>query len=136
MMMSDWYKWHEPIAGSDKIIYNTLIYQKHDKDQTMKVLGIKLATGEEIFGDCEAVEGRLKITNPVQIRMVPSQIQGAEPQMAFVPFPHMADDNFTTMYIEPLHIVYQFVPHSDLVQEYTNLLSGKQTTPAKQIITG
>ena len=101
----------------------------------MKVLGIKLVTGEEIFGACEAKDGRLKVTNPVQLRVVPSQIQGGQPGMAFVPFPQMADDSFTEMYIEPLHIVYQFVPYPDLIVEYNNLMSGK-IEPTKQIITG
>jgi hypothetical protein len=100
----------------------------------MKVLGVKLVTGEEIFGACEAVDGRLKISNPVQLRMMPSKIQGGEPSMAFVPFPSMAAENFTDMMIEPLHIVYQFVPYPDLVTEYQGLLSGKSTT--QQIITG
>ena len=101
----------------------------------MKVLGVKLVTGEEIFGGCEAVEGRLKIHNPVQLRMMPSKIQGGEPSMAFVPFPTMASENFTEMMIEPLHIVYQFVPYPDLVTEYQALLSGNNSG-TKQIITG
>ena len=100
----------------------------------MKVLGVKLVTGEEIFGQCEVDNGRLKITSPVQIRMMPSQIQGGQPGMAFVPFPQMADDQFTEMYIEPLHIVYQFVPYKELIEEYTGLVQGK--TGSKQIITG
>ena len=101
----------------------------------MKVLGVKLVTGEEIFGICEVVENRLKITNPVQIRMMPSQIQGGQPGMAFVPFPQMAAENFTVMHIEPLHIVYQFVPYDDLITEYGNIFSG-ENTGSKQIITG
>ena len=101
----------------------------------MKVLGVKLVTGEEIFGGCEAVEGRLKMTNPVQLRMMPSQIQGGQPSMAFVPFPQMADEKFTEMFIEPLHIVYQFVPYPELISEYTNLVAGK-TSATQQIITG
>ena len=102
----------------------------------MDIIALKLVTGEEIFGVCEVSGGRLKITNPVQLRMMPSKIQGGEPGMAFVPFPTMSDEKFTEMYIEPLHIVYQFVPHGDLISEYNNLLSGKSTAPAQQIITG
>ena len=60
----------------------------------MKVLGVKLVTGEEVFGTCVADQGRLKITNPVQLRMMPSQIQGGQPSLAFVPFPQLADENF------------------------------------------
>lgn len=102
----------------------------------MKVLGVKLVTGEEIFGGCEVDAGRLKISHPVQLRMMPSQIQGGQPSMAFVPFPQMAADGFTEMYIEPLHIVYQFVPYDGLIEEYNNLISGKTTPATQQIITG
>jgi hypothetical protein len=66
--------------------------------------------------------------------MMPSQIQGGQAGMAFVPFPQLADDGFTEMYIEPLHIVYQFVPYKDLVTEYNSLVTGKKGT--QQIITG
>ena len=100
----------------------------------MDIIALKLVTGEEIFGKCEVAEGRLKITDPVQIRLMPSQIQGGQPSMAFVPFPQMADDSFSEMMIEPLHIVYQFVPYKDLISEYNNLVSGKKTQ--QQIITG
>ena len=65
---------------------------------------------------------------------MPSQIQGGQPSMAFVPFPQMADDSFSEMFIEPIHIVYQFVPYKDLISEYNNLVSGKKTQ--QQIITG
>ena len=84
----------------------------------MKMLGIKLVTGEEIFGQAERTQdGRLKLTNPVAIRMVPSQISGGQPNMAFVPFPQMMCETENTIYIEPLHIVYQFVPFKQLISE-------------------
>lgn len=101
-----------------------------------KVLGVKLVTGEEIFGLCEADNGRLKISNPLQIRLMPSQIQGGQPGMAFVPFPQFADDSFSEMYIEPLHIVYQYVPYQDLITEYNNITSGETPSAPQQIITG
>ena len=66
---------------------------------------------------------------------MPSKIQGGEPGMAFVPFPQLADENFIEMYIEPLHIVYQYVPYKELIDEYNNLISGK-SEGVKQIITG
>ena len=103
---------------------------------TMGVRGIKLVTGEEVFGDVQIMEdGRFIIKNPVALRMVPSQIQGGQPGMAFVPFPQLADENFIEMYIEPLHIVYQYVPYKELIDEYNNLISGK-AEGVKQIITG
>ena len=101
----------------------------------MKILGTKLVTGEEVFGEVEIMQdGRFSITNPVALRVVPSQIQGGQPGMAFVPFPQMADDNFTEMHIEPLHIVYTYTPYQDLIDEYHNIF--KQDRGTKQIITG
>ena len=103
---------------------------------SLGVRGIKLVTGDEIFGHTEIMQdGRFIIKKPVAIRMMPSKIQGGEPSMAFVPFPTMASENFTEMMIEPLHIVYQFVAYPDLVTEYQALLSGNNSG-TKQIITG
>ena len=99
------------------------------------VRGIKLVTGDEIFGDVEIMaDGRFSITNPVALRMMPSQIQGGQPGMAFVPFPQMMDENKKTLLIEPLHIVYQYIPYKELILEYNNILSNEKGTP--QIITG
>lgn len=101
----------------------------------MGVKGIKLVTGEEIFGDVEIMhDGRFVITNPVALRMVPSQIQGGQPGMAFVPFPQMMDENESKLLIEPLHIVYHYQPYKELISEYNNLLSAGKGAP--QIITG
>ena len=62
------------------------------------VKGIKLVTGEEVFGEVEIMQdGRFSITNPVALRVVPSQIQGGQPGMAFVPFPQMMDENKNTL---------------------------------------
>lgn len=101
----------------------------------MSILGIKLVTGEEIYGKTEiTTEGRIKVSDPVILRMIPSQLQGGQPSMAFVPFPQMMDENRRQIFIEPLHIVYQFVPYAELISEYTQLVEGKQGTA--QIITG
>lgn len=99
------------------------------------VKGIKLVTNEELFGQTEILsDGRFKITNPVALRMVPSQIQGGAPSMAFVPFPQMASEKSNSLLIEPLHIVYQYTPYTELVSEYNNLVEDGKGTP--QIITG
>lgn len=103
----------------------------------MKVLGVKLVTGQEFFADCEYTkDGRLMAKGPVSLRLMPSKIQGGEPQMAFVPFLEMADhDTLQPLLIEPLHIVYTYTPASDFVTEYGNIFSG-ENTGSKQIITG
>ena len=56
--------------------------------------GIRLVTGEEVFGIVEIMtDGRFIINNPVSLRMIPSQIQGGQPGMAFIPFPQMMDED-------------------------------------------
>ena len=99
------------------------------------VRGIKLVTGEEIFGETVILsDGRFLISTPVVLRLMPSQIQGGQPSMAFVPFPQFLDENDNKLIIEPLHIVYQFTPIKDLVSEYNNIVKDNKGT--QQIITG
>jgi hypothetical protein len=102
----------------------------------MKVLGVKLVTGQEFFANCEyTTDGRLKATGMVSLRMMPARIQGGEPTMAFVPFLEMADhEPPQSLLIEPLHIVYTYVPYQDLITEYNNMFT--QNTGTQQIITG
>ena len=101
----------------------------------MKVLGIKLATGEEIFGMAEYIKtGQLKVEVPVLLRSFPSTIAGGEPTLGFSPFPQMANhNNPTPLLLEPLHIVYTFAPYDELIEEYQNMIGGTQQP---QIITG
>jgi len=97
--------------------------------------GIRLVTGEEVFGIVEIMtDGRFIINNPVSLRMIPSQIQGGQPGMAFVPFPQMMDEKETKIMVEPLHIVYHYKPYKELISEYNTLMSGDKNSP--QIITG
>ena len=101
----------------------------------MQFLGIKLVTGQEIYGEVTITnDGRLKIDLPVALRMVPSQLQGGQPSMAMVPFPEMGDPESATLVIEPLHVVYTFKPFPELVSEYNKISKGESN--ASQIITG
>lgn len=102
----------------------------------MKFLGIKLVTGQEIYGNVEnAADGRIKINFPVALRMVPSTIQGGQPSMAMIPFPEMADHTAGPLYVEPLHVVYTFTPFQELISEYNNIAQGANEG-VPQIITG
>lgn len=110
-----------------------------DWNQIMKILGVKLVTGQEFFANCEyTTDGRLVAKGPVALRMVPSTLQGGQPSMAFVPFLELADhDSLQPLLIEPLHIVYTYTPAADFVAEYNNIFSGENTgTTTSQIITG
>jgi|LakMenE18May11ns_1017448.scaffolds.fasta_scaffold9956455_3 hypothetical protein len=103
----------------------------------MNILGIKLVTGEEIVADVTFTEdGRFKLTNSVQLRLMPPQRPGTEPSMGFAPFPALAKQGKdVTTVIEPLHIVYTYEPEDVIIDNYRAAFSGI-VTPTKQIITG
>jgi hypothetical protein len=72
---------------------------------------------------------------PVTLRMFPSQIAGGQPSMGFQPFPALANmDEVSTVFLEPLHVVYAYVPDQPLVDEYNRMFTEK--TSSAQIITG
>jgi hypothetical protein len=103
----------------------------------MNILGLKLVTGEEIISNVEyTTDGKYKLINCVQLRIVPPQMRGGEPSMGFVPFPALAkisSQNFVE--IEPLHVVYSYTPDDSVVENYRAAFSGI-VTPSKQLITG
>ena len=118
------------------ISYIILYLSNIDEDQIMAILGLKLVTGEQLFGDVENTQdGRIRVRLPVTLRLMPSKIQGAEPSMAFVPFPEWADpESNLPLYLEPLHVAYTFVPHKEFISEYNDMVNGETGSP--QIITG
>lgn len=103
----------------------------------MKVMAIKLVTGEEIIGKCTGTpEGRIQITKAVTLRMFPSQIAGGQPSMGFQPFPTLSNPSVTSsLMLEPLHVVYSYEPDEPLVQEYERMFAEGFDNSA-QIITG
>lgn len=102
----------------------------------MKILALKLVTGEEIIGQVTPTkEGRMAIEHAVTLRMFPSQIAGGQPSMGFQPFPTLASNKEpSVIMMEPLHVVYSYVPDDELVSEYNRMFS--EGTSSQQIITG
>lgn len=101
----------------------------------MAIKGMKLVTGEEVIAEVEnSGDNRYKLTNPVQIRIVPPQMSGAQPSMGFVPFPTFGGEK-QSLVIEPLHVVYTYDPVDDIIDNYKQTFGGI-ITPPKQIITG
>ena len=102
----------------------------------MKLLALKLVTGEEIIGQVATTpEGRLAVTKAVMLRMFPSKIAGGQPSMGFTPFPSLADHNVvSTVLLEPLHVVYTYAPDPELATEYTRMYD--EGLNPQQIITG
>lgn len=102
----------------------------------MTIKGVKLVSGEEVIADIEnSGDNRYKLTNPVQLRVVPPSVAGAPPSMGFVPFPSFGKENGSII-IEPLHVVYVYEPVEDIVSNYKSFFSGILTPSSKQIITG
>lgn len=102
----------------------------------MAIKGVKLVTGEEVIADVEnSGDDRYKLTNPVQIRVVPAQVAGGSPSMGFMPFPSFGREGGAVV-IEPLHVVYLYDPVEDIVSNYKSFFSGIITPASKQIITG
>lgn len=100
----------------------------------MAIKGVKLVTGEEIVADVEnSGDNRFKLTNAVQLRMVPPQVAGGQPSMGFMPFPAFGEQK-STLLIEPLHVVYIYDPVEDIVTNYKQAFGGI-ITPPKQLIT-
>lgn len=99
-------------------------------------MAIKLVTGEEIIGMTSvSPEGRLSVSKAVTLRMFPSQIAGGQPSMGFQPFPTFSSmQQPSTLMLEPLHVVYSYVPDEELVQEYQRMYN--EGTSSQQIITG
>lgn len=102
------------------------------------IYGIKLVTGEELISNAARLgDGRLQLTDPMQLRMVPPQIAGAGPSMGFVPFPAFGSEKpGTQILIEPLHTVYVYTPDEQIRQEYERAISGNGNSSTQQIITG
>lgn len=99
------------------------------------ITGLKLTTGEEIIADATATQsGQIKVTKPVLIKMLPPQIKGGPPSLGFAPFPEYAVEG-STLFLEPLHVVYSYTPDPGIVSEYNEMIAGAKTTN-KQIITG
>jgi hypothetical protein len=100
----------------------------------MSIYGLKLISGEEVFATVQQdSSGRYILTNSVSIRMMPSRIQGSEPQMAFVPFPSFSDpEKKLAVAIDPVHVVYLYTPADDIVENYKTMFTQE---PASKIVT-
>lgn len=104
----------------------------------MNVKGLKLVTGEEIISDFNLLgDGRFLLKNPVQIRIMPPQFSGGQPNMGFVPFPAFAEQSKDhKVVVEPLHVVYTYEPAEEIVQNYNQTFGSGIITPPKKLITG
>lgn len=103
----------------------------------MKILAMKLITGEEILGEIESEsETEFVIENPVGIAIVRGK--DGQPNVGFAPFPlHAEQKTGSTVAINKKNVVYSYEPAQDFLNNYNSIFgSGLVVPPTKSLITG
>lgn len=103
----------------------------------MKILAMKLVTGEEILGEIESEsETEIVLVNPVGIAIVRDPKTG-QPNVGFAPFPlHAEQKTGATVALSKKSVVYSYQPAEDFVNNYNSIFGSGIVVPQKQIITG
>ena len=103
----------------------------------MKILAMKLITGEEILGEIESEsETEFVVCNPVGIAIVRGK--DGQPNVGFAPFPlHAEQKSGATVALNKKNVVYSYTPAEDFVNNYNQIFgSGIVLPPTKSLITG
>ena len=103
----------------------------------MKILAMKLVTGEEILGEIESEsETEFVVCNPVGIAIVRGK--DGQPNVGFAPFPlHAEQKTGATVALNKKNVVYSYTPAEDFVNNYNQIFgSGIVLPPTKSLITG
>jgi len=103
----------------------------------MKILALKLVTGEEILGEIESEsETEFVVCNPVGIAIVRGK--DGQPNVGFAPFPlHAEQKTGATVALNKKNVVYSYSPAEDFVNNYNQIFgSGIVLPPTKSLITG
>jgi hypothetical protein len=103
----------------------------------MKIIALKLITGEEILGELETEdEKQLTLNNPVGIAVVRGK--DGQPNVGFAPFPlHAEQVPDQKLALDKSHVIYSYVPAEDFVNNYKQVFGiGLIIPPKQQIITG
>ena len=106
----------------------------------MKIIALKLVTGEEVLGEFESTiitEGKesYRLKNPVGISIVRGQ--DGRPNVGFAPFPlHSEDKTGKTIDIHSRHVVYSYDPAEDFKSNYDQIFGSGIVLPNKTLITG
>lgn len=104
----------------------------------MKVLALKLVTGEDLLGELESEsETEFVIVNPVGIAVVRDKTTG-QPSVGFSPFPiHSEQVTGATVALSKKHVVYSYTPATDFITNYDSIFgAGLIVPPEPKIITG
>jgi len=103
----------------------------------MKVLTLKLVTGEEVLGEIESEsETEFVLVNAVGITVVRGK--DGQPSVGFAPFPVYAEQKTgATVALNKKSVVYSYVPAEDFVNNYNQIFGSGIVIPAtKTLITG
>lgn len=102
----------------------------------MKLLVMKLVTGEDVFGEIESEsETEFVIVNPVGIAVVRGK--DGQPNIGFAPFPlHAEQKTGATVAINKKSVVYSYVPAEDFINNYNQIFGSGIVLPSKTLITG
>jgi hypothetical protein len=103
----------------------------------MKVLTLKLVTGEEVLGEIESEsETEFVLVNAVGIAIVRGK--DGQPSVGFAPFPiHAEQKTGATVALNKKNVVYSYTPAQDFINNYNSIFgSGLVVPPTKSLITG
>ena len=103
----------------------------------MKILAIKLITGEDVLGEIESEsETEFVVINPVGIAVVRGP--DGKPNVGFAPFPiHAEQKTDSVVALAKKNVVYSYVPAEDFITNYNQIFgSGLVLPPQKTLITG
>ena len=106
----------------------------------MKIIALKLVTGEEILGEVLppeefSSETHIRLKNPVGISIVRGK--DGMPNVGFSNFPlHAEDKSGRTIDINLKSVVYSYVPAEDFRSNYDQLFGSGIVLPNKTLITG
>ena len=105
----------------------------------MKIIVLKLITGEEVLGEVQSsTETEWIIENPVGIAVVRGQ--NGQPNVGFAPFPIHAEQikgsvKGSVISLPKKHVVYHYTPAEDFITNYNQIFgSGIVLPPTKQLI--
>ena len=103
----------------------------------MKILTLKLVTGEEVLGEIESEsETEFVLVNAVGIAVIRGK--DGQPSVGFAPFPiHAEQKTGATVALNKRNVVYSYVPAEDFINNYNQIFgSGIVLPPTKSLITG
>jgi len=100
----------------------------------MKVVALKLITGEDVLGEIVANDSEgMRLKNPVGIAVVRGKDGGTN--IGFSPFPiHSEPQTDLEVGFETIHIVYSYLPATDFIKNYEKIFGSGLVVPESKII--